>query len=124
MSDLIIDGKEINAIGSSGSGAKFLFSIAYAYHAREKNPETGGIELNADLKSHEELLSQIEGVDIFLNDSLSSVGEALAVQEHLSQESIQKLGFLISGLADVQALVSDTRNSIDESIKAISGRGL
>jgi len=122
MSDLIIDGNEINSVGSPGSGAKFLFPIAFAYHARKRNTKTGGMELNADLDSHEELLSQIESLDIFLNDSLSGVGEALAIQDELSLDAIKKLGFLISGLADLQALVSDTRNGVDQSMKAISDK--
>jgi len=125
MSNLIIDGKEINSVGRSpGSGAKFLFSVAAAYHASKRNPKTFVMELNADLDSHNELLSQIESVEIFLNDSLSGVGEALAMQDELNLDAIKKLGYLISGLADLQALVSDTRNIIDESIKAIPSKGL
>ncbi|OQK18009.1 hypothetical protein AU255_09175 [Methyloprofundus sedimenti] len=112
MNNLIIDGKEINQPGSS-SAAKFIFSVAYAYHAKKRNPKTGRMELNANLDSHEELHAQIESLEIFLNDSLSGVGEALAIQDALSNEAIQKLGFLISGLADLQALVSDTRNLVN-----------
>mgnify|MGYP000683331044 CR=1 FL=1 len=122
MSDLIINGKDINSVGSPCSGAKFLFSVAGAYHLGERNPKTGGYELNATLDSHEELLSQIECLDIFLNDSLSGVGEALAIQDDLGNEAIKKLGFLISGLADLQALVGNTRNIVEENMKAISGK--
>ena len=122
MSYLIIDNKEISSIGSPISGAEFIFTIAYAYHVSKQNLMTDDFELNADLDTHEELLTQIEGIEIFLNDSLSGVGEALAVQDHLSNESVKKLGYLISGLSDLQALVGSTKDRVDSSMKAISDK--
>ena len=119
MSDVIIDGKNLSSVSAPLSGAKFLFTVAYAYHAGKLNPKTGFIELNATLDNHNELLSQIDSLEIFLNDSLSGVGEALAMQDELSHEGVKKLGFLISGLSDIQVLVSDARNIIDESLKTI-----
>lgn len=116
MSDLIkIDGKELKPFGSLTTGASFLFDLGYVYHSTGRKGDMYSIK--ASPKDHYRLISNAEAAEVWANDSVKAVGDALSALkfDEIDSELMRDLGYLISGLGDLQKLIKHARNVIQES---------
>jgi len=120
MSDLIkINGRELKSFGFSTTGASFLLGLGHVYHSAERKGDMYNIE--ASPEDHKRIIDHAECLEIWVTDSSKAVGAALAALkfDEINEESIRDLGYLISGLGDLQKLIKNTRDVIEESKESL-----
>jgi len=112
-----INGKELESFGFTTTGACFLLGIGHAYHSAKRDSSSTARKIDATEEHHNDLIGHVESIDLWLSDSIQAVGAALAALKYdeINENSIADLGYLVSGLGDLQKAMNESRIIVEES---------
>ena len=82
--------------------------------------EKGYIQIPIDAKRHEALLQIIDSAEWTINSGMGGIGYALAVGDNGASDHLQSLGWLLNGLADLNAQLKNAKEQIEESQRHLS----
>ena len=108
---IIINGQTIK-LPQSTTGGSSLFVLGHAFYTSQSNNGNFTAEIKVSEEDRLDFLNELESAQLWLNESINCIGELLTDIQYkeIDGASLKNLGYLITGLSELQRLTKETRD--------------